>query len=150
MNKKYIAVLVMMMGFLFSCSEEFLNKTDPTVLVASTYYQTETQVEQAVNGVYGQLQPLILNQWQYNEFITDNTTLDFNVGNRGQGPALEAIEFWQINAATPNITSLYNSIYQAMVNINTILAKMPAATFSDERKQQFEGELKFISSDDIK
>lgn len=144
MNKKYIAVLVMMMGFLFSCSEEFLNKTDPTVLVASTYYQTETQVEQAVNGVYGQLQPLILNQWQYNEFITDNTTLDFNVGNRGQGPALEAIEFWQINAATPNITSLYNSIYQAMVNINTILAKMPAATFSDERKQQFEGELKFI------
>ncbi len=144
MNKKYITLPAVVMFLLLSCSEDFLDKTDPTVLVASTYYQTEKQVEQAVNGVYGQLQPLILNQWQYNEFITDNTTLDFNVGNRGQGPALEAIEFWQINASTPNINSLYNSIYQAMVNINTTLTKMPAAKFSDERKKQFEGELKFI------
>lgn len=145
MNKKYIILTTLgFMFLLFSCSEDFLDKTDPTVLVASTYYQTETQVEQAVNGVYGQLQSIIGNQWQYNEFITDNTTLDFNVGNRGQGPALEAIEFWQINASTPNITGLYNSIYQAMVNINTTLTKMPAAKFADERKKQFEGELKFI------
>ncbi len=127
-----------------SCSDDFLDKTDPTVLVASTYYQTEVQIEQAVNGVYGQLQPLINNQWQYNEFITDNTTLDFNVGNRGQGPALEALEFWQINASTPNITGLYNSIYQALVNINTTLGKLPGAKFGDERKKQFEGELKFV------
>lgn len=144
MDKKYITLLSLVMISLFSCSEDFLDKTDPTVLVASSYYQTETQVEQAVNGVYGQLQSLMRNQWQYNEFITDNTTLDFNVGNRGQGPALEAIEFWQINASTPNITGLYNSIYQALVNINTTLTKLPAAKFADERKKQFEGELKFI------
>ena len=143
MDKKYIIISVIVFC-LFSCSEDFLDKADPTVLVASTYYQTETQVEQAVNGVYGQLQPLISNQWQYNEFITDNSTLDFNVGNRGQGPALEAIEFWQINASTPNIAGLYNSIYQAVVNINTTLTKLPAAKFGDERKKQFEGELKFI------
>lgn len=141
---KHITLSSFCLLLLVSCSEDFLDKTDPTVLVESTYYQTEKEVEQAVNGVYGQLQSLIRNQWQYNEFITDNTTLDFNVGNRGQGPALEAIEFWQINASTPNITSLYNSIYQALVNINTTLSKMPAAKFGDERKSQFEGELKFI------
>ncbi|MEX2231945.1 MAG: RagB/SusD family nutrient uptake outer membrane protein [Cyclobacteriaceae bacterium] len=144
MNKKYITLSSIILFFAFSCSEDFLNKTDPTVLVASTYYQTEKQVEQAVNGVYGQLQGQILNQWQYNEFITDNTTLDFNVGNRGQGPALEAIEFWQINASTPNITGLYNSSYQALANINTTLSKLPGAKFSDEKKQQYEGELKFV------
>lgn len=143
MNKQYIILSVFLFGIM-SCSEDFLDKTDPTVLVASTYYQTEKQVEQAVNGVYGQLQPIISNQWQYNEFITDNTTLDFNVGNRGQGPALEALEFWQVNSSTPNINSLYNSIYQALVNINTTLSKLPAAKFADDRKTQFEGELKFI------
>lgn len=144
MDKKYIILSTVIMFFLLSCSEDFLDKTDPTVLIASSYYQTEKQVEQAVNGVYGQLQPITGNQWQFGEFITDNTTLDFNVGNRGQGPALEAIEFWQINASTPNIAGLYNSIYQALVNINTTLTKMPAAKFGDERKKQFEGELKFI------
>jgi starch-binding outer membrane protein, SusD/RagB family len=143
MDKKYITVSIFLFCML-SCSEDFLNKTDPTVLVAATYYQTENQVQQAVNGVYGQLQPIISNQWQYNEFITDNTTLDFNVGNRGQGPALEAIEFWQINSSTGNITSLYNSIYQALININTTLSKLPGANFADHLKSQYEGELKFI------
>lgn len=145
MNTKFINISIILFCLLLnSCSDDFLDKEDPTVLIASTYYQTETQVEQAVNGVYGQLQPIISNQWQYNEFITDNTTLDFNVGNRGQGPALEALEFWQVNSFTPNINSLYNGIYGALVNINTTLSKIPGAKFGDERKKQFEGELKFV------
>jgi len=127
-----------------SCGEDFLEKTDPTRLVSDNFYQTEAQVEQALNGVYSQLQDIIRNQWQYTEFITDNTTLDFNVGNRGQGPALEALEFWQINPSTSNINNLYNSIYQAMVNINTTLSKLESATFDEGAVQQFEGQLKFI------
>ncbi len=130
--------------FLCACGEDFLNKTDPTVLVADNFYQTEAQVEQAVNGVYGQLQSIIANQWQYNEFITDNATLHFNAANRGAGPTMEALEFWQINASTSNITSLYNSIYSALVNINMTLSKLPEANASDELKNRSEGELKFL------
>jgi tetratricopeptide (TPR) repeat protein len=145
MKKYSINLLILSLGFLMSaCGEDFLNKTDPTVLVADNFYQTETQIIQAVNGVYGQLQPIISNQWQYNEFITDNTTLHFNEADRGQGPSLEAIEFWQINASTGNINGLYNSIYGALANVNTTLAKLPEANASDEIKTRSEGELKFI------
>jgi len=144
MNTKYFILSIISTILLGACSEDFLDKSDPTRLVAASYYQTEAQIEQAVNGVYGQLQPIISNQWQYNEFISDNTTLHFNEADRGQGPALEAIEFWQINASTPNITSLYNSIYQAMVNINTTLSKLPESKVSDEIKSRVEAELRFI------
>lgn len=145
MNQKYITFSIVAFSLLvIACSEDFLDKTDPTRLVASTFYQTEAQIEQAVNGVYGQLQPYVSNQWQYGEFITDNTTLHFNEADRGQGPSLEAIEYWQINSSTGNIQDLYNSIYQAMVNINTILAQLPTATMDEARKKQFEAELKFI------
>lgn len=129
---------------LLSCSEDYLVKTDPNRLVSDNFYQTETQVAQAMNGVYSQLQGIVSNQWQYNEFITDNTTLHFNVANRGQGPALEAIEFWQINSNTPNIASLYNSIYGALVNINTTLARLEEATFDENAIREFEGQLKFM------
>ncbi|MDF9799606.1 tetratricopeptide (TPR) repeat protein [Catalinimonas alkaloidigena] len=129
---------------LLSCGEDYLEKTDPNRLVSDNFYKTETQVEQALNGVYSQLQGIISDQWQYNEFITDNTTLHFNVGNRGQGPALEAIEFWQINSSTGNIANLYNSIYSAMVNINTTLAKLEEATFDEAARSEFEGQLKFL------
>ncbi|MEX0881894.1 MAG: RagB/SusD family nutrient uptake outer membrane protein [Cyclobacteriaceae bacterium] len=141
--KKYAALWCM--GLVFgSCDEAFLNKTDPTVLVADNFYQTEKQLIQAVNGVYGQLRPLHLNQWQYTEFISDNTTLHFNPGNRGAGPSLEALEFWQYNPATSNITNLYNSTYGVMVNVNTTLQKLPEANASDAIKNRSEAELKFI------
>ncbi|MFC4875047.1 RagB/SusD family nutrient uptake outer membrane protein [Negadavirga shengliensis] len=143
-NRNIYAVLMSLGLLISSCGEDFLNKTDPTVLVAENFYETETQLIQAVSGVYGQLQPLISNQWQYTEFITDNTTLHFNPGNRGQGPALEALEFWQYNAATPNITNLYNSTYGTLVNVNTALARLPEANASDEIKQRSEGELRFV------
>lgn len=129
---------------LFSCSEDYLEKTDPNRLVSDNFYETEEQVTQALNGIYSQLQGIVSSQWQYNEFITDNTTLHFNVANRGQGPALEAIEFWQINSNTPNITNLYNSIYGAMVNINTTLARLQEATFDENAVREFEGQLKFM------
>jgi starch-binding outer membrane protein, SusD/RagB family len=129
---------------LFSCSEDYLEKTDPNRLVSDNFYETEDQVAQALNGVYSQLQGIVSSQWQYNEFITDNTTLHFNVANRGQGPALEAIEFWQINSNTPNITNLYNSIYGAMVNINTTLDRLQEVTFDENAVREFEGQLKFM------
>ena len=105
MKNSHIITIVSLTFFigLFSCSDEYLDKTDPERLVSGNFYQTEVQVEQALNGVYSQLQGIISSQWQYNEFITDNTTLHFNIGDRGQGPSLEAIEFWQINSSTGNI-----------------------------------------------
>lgn len=144
MKKYSVYIVSVSFAFLTSCGEDFLNKTDPTVLVADNFYKTETQVIQAVNGVYGQLQPIISNQWQYNEFTTDNTTLHFNQADRGNGPSLEALEFWQINPSTNNINSLYNSLYSALANINTSLSKLPQSNASDAIKSRSEGELKFI------
>jgi hypothetical protein len=140
---KHITILIIMFCLL-SCGDDFLDKTDPSTLVASSFYETEAQVRQAVNGVYGQLQGIISNQWAYNEFVSDNTTLHFNIGNRGQGPSLEAIEFWQMNSGTSNINNLYSSIYLTMVNINTALSKLPGAKFDEGLKAQYEGELKFM------
>lgn len=140
---KYIAITLVALC-LVACGDDFLNKTDPATLVASGFYKTEPQARQAVNGVYGQLQGIISSQWLYNEFITDNTTLHFNTGDRGQGPDTEALEFWQVNSGTLNISSLYSSLYLSLVNINTTLSKLPAATFDAALKKQYEGELRFI------
>lgn len=143
---KYYIITIKLLLFLtlVSCSDDFLVKTDPTSLVEDEFYETEEQVEQAVNGVYSQLQGIITNQWQYNEFITDNTTLHFNPQNRGAGPTLEAIEYWKINPSTSNIESLYNSIYGALANINTTLAKLENTEIDETTGLQFESELKFL------
>lgn len=139
----YIKAIILTLG-ITSCGEDFLDRTDPTVVVSSTFYENDQEVEQAVVGVYGMLRGYFTNHWQFTEFISDNTTLHFNVGNRGQGPALEALEYWQYNAGTPNFASLYNTTYSILVNVNTTLVNLQKSTASQAIKDRSEGELKVI------
>jgi starch-binding outer membrane protein, SusD/RagB family len=141
---KIYSILACIMLMMSACGEDFLNKADPTVLVSDNFYSNEKELEQAVAGVYGILRTHFNNEWQFNEYISDNTTLHFNVGNRGAGPSLEAIEFWQYNAATPNVATLYNGVYSVMVNVNTTLKRLPDANARQEVKTRAEGELKMI------
>tara|TARA_R110000850_G_scaffold49212_5_gene121567 strand:- start:585 stop:2126 length:1542 start_codon:yes stop_codon:yes gene_type:complete len=139
----YFQTLILVIG-LGACGEGFLDKTDPTVLVSDTFYSTDTEVEQAVNGIYGMLRTYFNNHWQYTEFISDNTSLHFNVGNRGQGPSLEAIEYWQYNAGTSNFASLYNNTYNILANINTTLEKLETSNASQSVKDSAAGQLKVM------
>ena len=136
-------VFISCLSFL-SCGEDFLDKNDPTRLNASTFYQTEDQLEQAVNALYGGMQGYIGIQWQFGDFISDNTTLHFNVENRGQGPSLEALEYWQYEASTSNITNLYNAIYQRLVDVNTTLQKLVDADIDEGVRTNLEGQAKWI------
>lgn len=139
----YFQTLILLVG-LGSCGEDFLDKNDPTVLVSSQFYETDKEVEQAVVGIYGMLRGYFNNHWQYTEFISDNTTLHFNVGNRGNGPSLEAIEYWQYNAGTGNFAALYNNTYSILVNVNTVLERLNDSNASQATKDRSEGELKVI------
>ena len=139
----YFQIVILSVG-LGACGEDFLDKTDPTVLVSDTFYSTDQEVEQAVVGIYGMLRTYFNNHWQYTEFISDNTTLHFNVGDRGQGPSLEAIEYWQYNPGTGNFASLYNNTYSILVNINTTLENLKTSTASQAIKDRSEGELKVL------
>lgn len=145
--KKNILFIVSVIVCLFesSCTKDFLNKTDPTRIGADNFYKDEKELQQAVNGVYGQLQGIINSQWLYNELPSDNTTIDFNPGDRGQAPSIEAFEFWTVNSGTGNINSMYVSYYNALYNINNTLAKLKDATaIADSAKAKFEGQLKFL------
>ena len=129
----------------FSCKKDFLSKTDPTRVGANDFYKNETELGQAVNGVYGQLQGVINNQWILNELPSDNTTIDFNPDDRGQAPSIEAFEFWTWNSGTDRINNMYVNYYNALYNINNTLAKLEnAATIADSVKAKFDGQLKFL------
>jgi hypothetical protein len=143
-NILYILSAIICFGEV-SCNKDFLSKTDPTRVGADAFYKDEKEFQQAVNGVYGQLQGIINSQWLYNELPSDNTTIDFNPGDRGQAPSIEAFEFWTVNSGTGNINSMYVSYYNALYNINNALAKLKnTTTIADSVSSKFEGQLKFL------
>ena len=132
---------------LYSCTD-LLDKYDPTKLNVETFYQTEKELQQAANGIYGNLQGYVGGVWQYTEMITDNTTMHFNPTDRGQGPGLEAIEYWQIVSTTMDQLNgpmnIYNVAYQHLVNINTVLKKIDSSNLGEEIKNKVAGQMYFM------
>lgn len=128
----------------FSCKDDFLNTTDPTRIGRDLFYKNQTQFDQALNGVYGQLQTITNSAYLQQEFISDNTTLDFNPLDRGGAAGWEAFEFSTVNQGNGEINALWVNHYSTLYNINFALEKLVAATFDATAKGAIEGQLKFL------
>ena len=144
--KKITAISIVVLGLMqFSCDDDFLVTTDPTRIGSDLFYKDQKQVEQALNGVYGQLQGIISPSYLFQEFNSDNTTLDFNPVDRGGAAGWEAFEFSTVNSGNGEISNLWNRYYSAMYNINFALEKLAGSAAIDEAaKAPLEGQLKFM------
>lgn len=142
---KKIVVISIIIFSLTACSD-FLDLNDPIRLVSGNFYQNKNQVEQAVNGVYSQLQSFVANQWIFNELVSDNTTVQINPQDRGQADRVESIDFWTFEATNYNLTQMYDIVYSAIHNLNYSLNEITTnGSFLEESdKNQFVGELKFL------
>jgi starch-binding outer membrane protein, SusD/RagB family len=107
--KKLTAISIVLLSLAqFSCDDNFLVTTDPTRVGSDLFYQDQKQVEQALNGVYGQLQGITSPSYLFQEFNSDNTTLDFNPVDRGGAAGWEAFEFSTVNSGNGEIAGLWN------------------------------------------
>ncbi|MFY0653941.1 MAG: RagB/SusD family nutrient uptake outer membrane protein [Cyclobacteriaceae bacterium] len=143
-NSVKIFINLSMIFFLLSCSEDFLDKQNPNQLGEGNFYSNEAQINQAVMGVYGQLQNIVGGQWLFTEMISDNTTIHFSQSNRGNAPGIETFEYWQYNVSTGNIYGLYRDTYNAIGSINLTLSKLEGADIDAGAKTRIEGELRFL------
>ncbi|TLV02962.1 RagB/SusD family nutrient uptake outer membrane protein [Dyadobacter luticola] len=144
MKKSIILGMVVAALLQTSCSEDFLNQTDPTKVGVDVFYKNEAQVKQALNGVYSQLQSITNTAYLAGEFYTDNTTIDLNPSDRGGAGGWEAFEFGTVNSGNGEIAAIWNNYYATLYNCNLTLEKMQGATLEDGARKEIEGQLKFL------
>ena len=142
-NITLIGIIALVL-FQTSCSEDFLDQTDPTKVGVDLFYKDEAQAKQALNGVYGSLQNITNSAYLFGEFQTDNTTVDLNPSDRGGAGGWEAFEFSTVNSGNGEIATLWNSYYAALYNLNLTLEKLATATIEEAPKKEIEGQLKFL------
>ncbi|MBD2755043.1 RagB/SusD family nutrient uptake outer membrane protein [Spirosoma validum] len=128
----------------FSCKEDMLVTTDPTRIGTDLFYKNETQFQQALSGVYGQLQNITNSAYIFQEFPSDNTTLDFNPLDRGGAAGWEAFEFSTVNQGNGEIATVWNLYYSALYNTNFTLEKLASSGLDATVKAPIEGQLKFL------
>lgn len=130
---------------LLSCNK-LLDVEPATFTSGSNYYETENQVETAVNGAYSVLQTLNTsgNFWIFTEVRADNTTYQYNPNNRCCITREQVDEF--LNTATDRYTeNVWSVLYNGIAQTNVILSRIEGITFTDmEKKNQLIGEVKFL------
>lgn len=130
-----------------SCSD-FLNIPSETSLSSETYYKTQSDFEQAVNGAYAPLRGLYNGNegaWAMGELRSDNTTYKFNPNDRGtiQGEYIK--DFIEESDNTIPLNK-WVSNYSIISRVNYLLEPIDDITFDEGVKRNLKGQALFLRS----
>jgi len=146
MNKinKVLFLLILVLGST-SCSNDFLDLTDPNAVSANGYFNTESDVQLAVNGIYQSLRTsncIGENSGLFNDERSDDTGRNDNQSNAG-----EPFQFNDFSLLPGNtyLKSHWLALYATINRCNYVLNNIDLVTFANnDVKVQYQAEAKFI------
>lgn len=125
-----------------SCSD-FLDLSPHSVISANNFYQTETDFQQAVNGIYEPLK-VMYNQeeWSLGEMKSDNTTYIIHIAKSAITD--ESPDQFQETSTNGLVQSKYNNSFIIIGRANRVLAEIDGANFEAEIKNNLKGQALFL------
>lgn len=149
--KKILITALTMSLLLGSCSKDFLEIPSETALSTATFYKTEADFQQAINGAYAPLRSIyngtsgvnVSGAWGMGELRSDNTTYIFNPGYRGEIDP-EAIADFTNQPSNSVSTAKYVADYQIIARVNQVLAPIDGVDFDETSKNNIKGQAYFL------
>ncbi len=149
MNKKLIATWILGIA-LTGCSKDFLTAVPETALSSATFFKTQADFQQAVNGAYVPLRPIFNERWWIlGELHSDNAYYARNTLFGAVDPTENIADFAIPTAngvtANDNVLQQYRYDYQIIARANQVLALIDGVTFdSDATKNNLKGQTLFL------
>lgn len=136
------ALILLLFG---SCKKEFIDLNPPSNLNSSTFYKTESDMNQAVLAAYGGLRSVYNGTFiRLGEIRSDNTTYSWLAGNPADDNGIDVF-------AAPLLpengypTSCWNSCYNVILRSNIVIGRIDNVSFKDEQlKKQYIAEARFV------
>jgi hypothetical protein len=122
-----------------SCTKSFVDLTPQGVVAVSTYYNTEIDIQTALNGVYSSLRPIYNEQYGFGEIPSDNTQ------TYGESEALYGEEdklTWQ--ASSTNVQNAYGRFYATIAYANIVLGHVGTPIMTQANRDLYTGQAKFL------
>ena len=147
MKKYSILLLVLLMSFT-SC-DDFLTIVPETQLSSATFFKTENDFVQAVNGAYAPLRAYYNGPaWLLGELHSDNTFYMRNVlfGAVENSENLADFSVPISNGTTPNsnVLGAWRGLYLIISRANQVLAPIDAVEFNQDSKNNIKGQALFL------
>ncbi|GAB3941610.1 RagB/SusD family nutrient uptake outer membrane protein [Spirosoma harenae] len=149
MKTKYIAACLLSIA-LASCSKDFLTVVPETALSSATFFKTESDFQQAVNGAYVPFRQMYNERaWVLEEMHSDNTYYARNTLYGAVDPTENVADFAVPTAngvtANDNVLVQYRLNYVIIARANQILALIDGITFANaDNKNNLKGQAQFL------
>lgn len=146
--KKYSVILLILLMSFTSC-DDFLTVVPETQLSSATFFKTENDFTQAVNGAYAPLRGYYNSQaWLLGELHSDNTFYMRNVlfGAVENAENLADFSIPVSNGTTPNgnVLGAWRGLYLIISRTNQILSKIDEVEFNQNSKNNIIGQALFL------
>lgn len=141
----YIKLILMAMLSLAACNDNILEKSNPAQLSSDTFFQTQAQLQAAVNAIYSGLQANQLYNREY--FFLHDMLSDENAPNSQLEPARRAVLEYNLAPSNLLIRSVWAGLYRVIHRANLVIAnaaKVPANEITDAMRNRLEGEARFL------
>ncbi len=144
---KYLAAGAILIGLTTAgCKKSFLDQAPESSIPGSNFYKSETDIKQAVNGAYSTLMDMgRISYWIFGELRSDNTTYQNNTSDRGYEQR-EFIDQFLVGATAEPIQTYWQENYTGISRCNEILDRIVDVEMDAEKKNQYEGEARFLRS----
>lgn len=128
---------------LFTACSDYLEVEPTNALLTSTFYKTESEVNFALNGLYGSLKPVAKYQFCMSEMRSDNIWI---TAETRQNDYVDIATFNANGLLTDGtIRTAWADYYTIVASANTILEKIDDVDFAKESvKTQYKAEAHFI------
>jgi starch-binding outer membrane protein, SusD/RagB family len=142
MKNRYI--LFTLLFSVTSCND-FLDVTPETRYTPSNFFKTEQQIDGAVVGIYQQNRALHNSlQWTFGEFMSDNSSFQYNPTDRG-GVQTEEIDQFLMLSDNGTLSSYWNTVYTGISRCNYVLEKIDGIPFLNQaNREKRRGETLFL------
>jgi tetratricopeptide (TPR) repeat protein len=129
--------------FMTSCGEKFLDIQSQTSLTSDSYFKTEADFTQAINGAYAPLRILYDNAFVLGEMHSDNARYILNTSYRATIANENAADF--IYEASNGVsTTKYQTAYLVIARANQVLATIDGVSITDASKSNIKGQALFL------
>lgn len=145
-NIKYMLLLIVG-GFMASCSSDYLEITPESGITVDAYFNNAGEVETGIIGIYDAIQGTnstspsdnhgIMYEYYLTEMRSDNTRTKSQEGEAAQ------FEFYNVEATNGIVQDYYASFYNVIYRANIVLANLEVVT-DETTKAAFEAEAKFL------
>lgn len=140
--KKIICCSVIVMTVLAACDKGFLNQKPTSAITSGSFYKSQQDITQAVNGVYSSLRDWPVDIYWYLSEIRSNNY--YVISDGAQRDWYDFSNFVD-NPQDETLHDTWQSLYQLINRANSVLASIDNIAFDNPAlKAQYKAETRFL------